>query len=212
VRPRARPVGFVVGAMLIAAACGFPQVSYTSGDGGGVGKDGSLDHGQIDPDSPNTEGSSSGDDVATDGNDASFDSGYMFEAAPDAPECDMDQDGHLAEASYMGKPPQNTACVDAGGNDCDDFDSHAHPGVTAFQTWPAHPPTNGDWNCDGMVEKEFNINVSCGVLNLGACPSTQGFTGDPICGTAGSYVTCVVMDGILCVTGSTDTTTKQACR
>jgi hypothetical protein len=207
---RRRTVGSVVGAMLIAAACGFPQVSYTN-DGGG-GSDGSLDHKQNDPDSPFSEGSSSGADGATgDGNDASYDSGYTFEAAPDAPSCDEDLDMYLGEASYLGMPPQDMTCVDAGGNDCDDRDSRANPGVgDNYQLYPAHPPTNGDWNCDGIVEKKYAINVTCPLTTVG-CATTEGFTGDPICGLQGPYITCKTGTIILCSVDQT-TMVTQACR
>ncbi len=119
------------------------------------------------------------------------------EAAADAPTCDADNDKWAAQGS-------------CGGLDCDDNDPNANPGVTQFLTLPPTPKTQGDWNCDGRVDKRFKTNVSCGLLDLGSCDNTFGFTGDPVCGNAGPFVQCKA-SGLLCGQG-TLTTNVQGCR
>jgi len=112
--------------------------------------------------------------------------------------CDKDRDGFKAKGGTCG------------GNDCDDDDDRASPSVSTYLTFDATGKGHaGDWNCDGTVKRQFEINVSCGLLGGGACSSTKGFTGNPTCGTSGKYVQCVT-SGALCVEGTT-TTQIQGC-
>ena len=117
--------------------------------------------------------------------------------------CDCDGDGF----NDLAKP----GCADAGGmNDCDDTDSRTHPGQ-GYLVDLAAPPRNGDWNCDGVVNKLYAPNLTCSGLLGATCSATSGFTGDPACGAAGTLVTCVV-SGVSCAVGAQGTMTRQACK
>lgn len=121
------------------------------------------------PDAPTTE-----DVEAGDASDAGVD-------ACKAP-CDCDGDGD----------PAIGAC---GGGDCNDND----PRVSSTAGFVTAPPnvvpdggrgTNGDWNCDNVVEKEGKDGVSCAGKNSDDCLLQVGYVGKPGCGEAGSYITC----------------------
>ena len=196
------------------AACGFPNVSYDTGDGGGGSKGdgpsgtegGSGDAtveggaGESGSDGPGSDGTtgddgSGGDDSTA--SDAPGDAPYVFEAAADAPVCDQDQDTYDVKG---------TTC---GGLDCDDTDKHANPGVKTFQTYAPHPPSNGDWNCDGTVQTQFPTKFNCGLLGSSSCAGKSGFTDSPGCGaTSANFITCKVSTGLLCVTDTTGSNTQ----
>ena len=55
----------------------------------------------------------------------------------EASACDRDRDTYLAEGAPLRRVRLRR------------HDPHANPGVTMYQTYAPHPPTNGDWNCDG---------------------------------------------------------------
>ncbi|MBV9945951.1 MAG: hypothetical protein JOZ69_03795, partial [Myxococcales bacterium] len=126
-------------------------------------------------------------------------------AAGDAPAteagsaCDQDGDGDLA--------PGGTC----GGTDCDDHDPRAYFGEPSFLTFAPTPVTNGDWNCDSRVEKEFPANVTCSLVSLSACDTTAGFTGDPACGASGTLIQCQ-SNGLLGCTIGTSSPRVQGCR
>lgn len=135
-------------------------------------------------------------------NDAAADVVVIPDAAACTALCDCDGDGY----------PDHTreGCAEAPGEqDCDDLDSRTHPNQ-GYVAYAASPPRNGDWNCQGTVEKLHPTNVSCGLLALGACAGVAGFQGDPPCGTEGTYVYCQAV-ALLCVAGS-PTTRKQECK
>lgn len=140
------------------------------------------------------------DAASSDGSD------IISDAAPDAPppedagpDCDVDGDGYAAEGS-------------CGGSDCDDSDPRRNPGVTAPQSHDGGA-TGGDWNCNGVVERLYNYNVSCAGLALGECTNVEGFTTSPRCGQSGTYVTCRPGGALnlLCVVGTSEVRTQQ-CR
>lgn len=112
--------------------------------------------------------------------------------------CDKDRDGYKAQGGTCG------------GNDCDDDDPRANPGVSDFVTYDATGKTHaGDWNCDGTTKRQFNVNQNCGVLGGKTCAEIKGFTGSPTCGTSGTYIECAI-SGALCVQ-VTSTTRIQGC-
>ena len=117
----------------------------------------------------------------------------VVEATMDAPTCDFDHDGYLAGADV-------STC---GGNDCDDTDARANPGIVGFQYWLPLGKMNGDWNCNGMVEKEFKANINCSSLLNVQCDTIQGFTGDdPGCSMLGIFVQCTsALVGLNCMDG-----------
>jgi hypothetical protein len=189
------------------AACGFPNVGYyggadagtgdtTSHGDGGTGDDTTVEGATGESGSDGTAGDgSSGDDSTA--SDAPSDAPYVFEAPADAPVCDQDEDTYDVKGSTCG------------GLDCDDTDKHANPGVTTFQTYAPHPPSNGDWNCDGTVETQFPTSFNCGLLGSSGCAGKSGFTDAPGCGaTSAKFITCKVSTGLLCVTDTTSSNTQ----
>ena len=158
--------------------------------------------------------------------DSAPDSASFDAAVPDAPivsdagakvdasgctTCDCDSDGY----SDLTK----TGCADAGGvQDCDDTDSRSRPSQ-GFLVELGEPPRQGDWNCNGAVEKFYPPNTSCTALSPGApCDATFGFKDNPACGATGMFVTCKstgsppLYVGGGCVVATQNTTTKQACK
>lgn len=157
----------------MAAACTFPAVDFFDGAAdGGAGGDALADAPRV-----------------GDGSQPIADAGIdvrRFEAGADANACDLDEDGYRSKGD---------AC---GGLDCDDTDERANPGVDAALTYGAGPPLNGDWDCNGRVEKTYNVNVSCAGLSILSCGGS-GFTNDPPCGGEGTLVTCgKIQDGLFC--------------
>jgi hypothetical protein len=190
---------------VILGACTFPGVSYETPDGA------SPLEGSIGDDAPvSVESGEAGD--ATTGKDATLDSSvhetslpdalppgdaYVFEAAPDAPPCDQDEDTFLASG----------AC---GGMDCDDHDPRAYPGEMMYLTAVPSQATMGDWNCNHVIEKLYPTKVNC-AASIANCDSVAGFTDDPPCGTLGTFVQCMTMNVIFCVEASSSMQ-LQACR
>ncbi|MGH7293696.1 MAG: hypothetical protein ACRELB_02130 [Polyangiaceae bacterium] len=201
-------VTFAVVSLL--GACSFPQVSYDTGEGGADASQGDGSHDGSASGGGDAGPDSGGDGFAGDDGQAASDApsgdapgdavdDYVFEAAADAPVCDQDQDTYDAKGGTCG------------GLDCDDTDKHANPGVTTYQTYPAHPPSSGDWNCDGKVVMQFPESFNCGLLAGSACAGKSGFTDTPGCGqTSANFITCKVSTALLCVVDTT-TSNTQGC-
>jgi hypothetical protein len=206
-------VAACIAAALPFAACGFPDVTFTTESGeAGAGEAGneaaSGEAGAVD-------GGADGDlmldaaifDALIDGRDPDAaitkDAGGVIDAAGCAAnDCDCDNDTY--------NDLTKSGCAGAGGpSDCDDTRDGVHPNKD-YSAAP-NPPRGGDVNCVDGVEKFYPTKVSCGLLALGACAGVQGFSGDPACGESGPYVFCAVQNAVLCVTGST-TSRTQACR
>jgi hypothetical protein len=202
-----------VGAAVAAVACAFPDVTY-SNDSAAV--DGSpMRETSVGDDSAT---SSDGDGAPASEGDATMDvagsdtsSGadtlppadavddYVFEAAADATACDQDEDGYQAIGPVCG------------GGDCDDQDKRAYPGEPNYLTaLPRVTTMYGDWNCNHVVEKQYSTNVNCRTAIL-TCDNTSGFTGDPPCGTYGTFVQCMTMNLGLCDVAATSMQ-LQACK
>lgn len=175
--------------LVVLPACGFPSPELTA-----AAEDAGVVDSSVVEASPDTAEAASDthapDDVAD----------TTGEAAIDASDpCDKDRDGFKAKGGSCG------------GVDCDDGDGRANPGVSGFVTYDATGKAHGgDWNCDGKLDRQFDINVSCGLLGGAACSSTKGFSGNPTCGTSGKYVQCAT-SGALCVEASSRTEI-QGCR
>lgn len=192
-------------AIAIASACSFPEPALI-----GASEEGGSSSSSGDPsDGPVPDDAGLLDSVfAIDGNANVDPDGAAQEAsvAPDAStvdatgcpdKCDCDGDGFRSN---------NPTCPDAG-RDCNDLDKFIpHDGFVAS------PPVghDGDWDCNGTVLKQFPVNINCGLL---ANCSAAGFTGDPACGTAGTFVTCKpsLLPLVLCEVKSTETVI-QGCR
>jgi hypothetical protein len=187
-------------ALVLAAggACSFPDVTFATDDGG-------LPEAAMEDAPPAVGTDAEGADASADGapsdaqakwdgvgppNDGGSDGSDVGDAA-DAGPCDQDRDGFLAK---------NPTC---GGDDCDDNDPHRNPGVKSYVDTVT---TDGDWNCDGTVEKESRPNVECSPL---ACLFVAGMTTDPGCGQTGTFITCAYQAS--CAIASS-TQKKQGCR
>ncbi len=111
--------------------------------------------------------------------------------------CDCDEDGN-----------ENQGCAAAELADCDDFD----PLIKRNQGWVAEPwpagigGLEGDWNCDGLVERQYTDDLDCALLGCNGA----GFEGKPACGT-GIYKKCVRLSPIGCATETGDARV-QGCR
>jgi hypothetical protein len=166
---------FATGVLLALAACSFPDVTFTpAGEAAGAPEGAPPD----DSSDATTPGDAAADD-ARDGAAADVVDDYRFEASPDAPVCDQDEDKH---------PAIGGSC---GGLDCDDHDPRAYDGEPSFLTFPPTKTTGGDWNCDHIVEKQYTPSIACNLLALGsACDGTFGFQDNPPCGGTGMFVHC----------------------
>lgn len=168
-------VGIVCVAFGMVLACGFPSVDFAV--------DSDFVDGTFVPNETSSGGSSgdvfSPNDAGWDGSDCVGD-----------PECDCDGDGDLSQA--------------CDGGDCDDRNPDVNSKNQNFRD--AAPPGdtdelfhNGDWNCDEVVERQYEAGVKCsGVLNGDyplhqaepLCGARMGFSNDPGCGEVGSFVEC----------------------
>jgi hypothetical protein len=192
---RAVPFGF---ALVAAAACTFPSVTYAPSDAGGEGdvfadsSSGSPQDAPASNEAGPLEGSSDTSspdtvqDVAADDN---------FVPPPDATSCDQDGDGYIAEG----------AC---GGNDCCDTDPSANPGQVTFFTSADHCGSF-DYNCNGRIDYEYPTNLSCSGTSFN-CMGGSGFTGAPACGSLAPFCTCSP-SGLGCA-ASCGMSTQQGCR
>jgi hypothetical protein len=192
---------------VLAAGCSFPTIDRVVPADGSSGEDtGNLSDSISAGD---TEDSSTSDSTVGDSGEVDSaidtmkpdtfvpgsDTGMCKSGSLGTDPCDCDADGYKRADS---------AC---GGDDCDDDDARANPGVKMFSTFAPTMKTNGDWNCDGIPKKKYNENISCGAL-LGDC-TVQGFTTTVKCGATGTYITCKVVP-LGCATNTTGTQT-QAC-
>jgi hypothetical protein len=135
-----------------------------------------------------------------------------FDAASDAPAadascnlCDCDGDGFVTKDAAV--------CPDASGaprSDCDDLDTRANPDAGFSKEVPT-VETKGDWNCDGVTNREFPFNVKCSENGSVGCTSIAGFKDDPPCGSTGQFVTCQTVGGVFCGEATT-TTVVQRCK
>jgi hypothetical protein len=105
--------------------------------------------------------------------------------------CDCDDDKY----NDLGKP----GCASAGGqNDCDDNDTRSHP-LQGYLFDKAESPRNGDWDCNGGVEKLYTReDTTCAGLTLGLnCGNIFGFTQPVPCGEKGPWIRCKKRSGLL---------------
>jgi hypothetical protein len=87
--------------------------------------------------------------------------------------CDEDNDGYLS-----------TACD---GGDCNDHDPRVHPNIVGwvYDVPDAYP--NGDWDCDGTIDKQYPNVITLCTTSCGA----EGFGQATGCGISGWLVECV---------------------
>ncbi len=179
-------VALFLGVTGVALACGFPDVTFTdAGDGSEAGFDATLEAGEAGPLEDATADAS--EDAPEDVRPDVLILGDAGSDVDGGDPCDRDQDGYKAKGGSCG------------GDDCDDLDARAHPGLTGFFTHAIFPPTNGDWDCSGVVDKQFtDVNQACGLISLGKCVQKTGFAADPKCGTQGTYITECIFENLSC--------------
>lgn len=195
-----------------AAACGFPDVDFALEDGAetgtpdGMNADANAADGAVDSAPPKNP------DVDPNGKDkdaSSYDGASKIDAAG-CVTCDCDGDEFATRAGACDGGPGAVF-------DCDDTDRGINPDIDFVDTsaWPSVTPTTTyDWNCDGVVTKQYTYNLNCNLLMLGSdCSKQQGFTTDVGCGQKGTFMTC--KQGLLgllgCAAGPTEQR-KQACK
>jgi hypothetical protein len=118
------------------------------------------------------------------------------ERAPIDDGCDEDHDGSRATG----------AC---GGDDCDDTDPRTHPGAD-FVSEPPPAGRMGDWNCDGVVTKQYPERFTC-FVDTAQCVTVAGFLGDAPCGQNADFITCQLAGGTTCAPEA-PTKHAQGCR
>jgi hypothetical protein len=216
---------FALVAIGVAAlpACGFPGLQYADGDDAAA--DATTDASASDdatgdartPDGAGPDALASNEASASDAaalldgqvaSDAAPDAIAVPDASPDAPvnptdaghdagiDCDQDKDGYRA-----------LACE--GGTDCCDTDPSAHPTQAMFFASQDNC-LSWDYDCDGKIETEILVNITCSGTGLTGCTGGPGFTSDPACGAMAPYSSCVGSGALACSASSTMMAT-QAC-
>jgi hypothetical protein len=189
--------------LVIGAACSFPEVSFAPV--GGTPESGTVD-------SPSGADGQAGDSAPVGANEDVDPTGSMkdastvpeggghIEAGPDGC-CDCDNDNVMADGGTCGKPSR----------DCDDLNKYIFPGQgpVASSTWNTTWTPTYDWDCDGVVLKQYNHGVGKCTSHsqvLDSCAAHQGgFEGDPACGTSGHYVITCANDPNALSTGCVET-------
>ncbi len=160
----------------ILVSCSFPEVTFT--DGPGSGGDGNLETAPRDAPSDATA-----DTALLEGSVRDDATANVPEGSCVPEDCDCDKDTWLRGNCDSGTLHPTRL-------DCDDLDPLRHPDADPSQELP--PPGQvppGDWNCDGKVDKAYEINIKC-VSNIVSCTGGPGFTNDPTCGTKAAYYEC----------------------
>jgi hypothetical protein len=197
-------------ALLAGPGCTFPDPQLEGGadDVGPGGGDAPRADGS---DARVPETGTTGDAPASDDGIDTADTHLIDDTNPPPPDdggedtgtvtCDRDHDGYQPIAAGCAPP--------SGEADCDDDTFAANPSVRDLVI-AAPPPTlplGGDWNCNGVLEKQYTqIAAGCAGLSLG-CTSRSGILADVPCGATTTYVTCAVSTLLGCVDGATTTVT-----
>ncbi|MBX3211095.1 MAG: hypothetical protein KF850_03610 [Labilithrix sp.] len=195
-----RRLVFILGSISLAMgttwACSFPEVTFGPPDDVEAGDDAPApgEGGAADVTDALEEEEQDAGPILIDGSTVDalvvVDAGGKVDAAGCA-SCDCDDDNY----SDLDKP----GCDLAGGApDCDDTDSRTHPNQ-GFLFDKAEPPRNGDWDCNGTVEKLWtNEQATCSGLTLGlGCSNIFGFTAPVACGEKGTWIRCKKRPGLL---------------
>jgi hypothetical protein len=178
-------------ALVVIAACGFPDVMFdtqrdTNASLGGEADDGGstedVDAWSLKPVSPYVE-----DPYARrDGGDAVLDASVCAERAP----CDCDDDGFADVAC----PVDPSTILSSRGQplepgDCDDLDPLRFPGQ-GFVGVPPIPGKSADWNCDGVEEHAHPTPIFCPGTPATGCSDDEGFSGFVACGAVSKLLRC----------------------
>lgn len=216
-RPGPRAWRVLAPLLALAAACTFPDVTFlepgpgtdAGGDGGGIGIDAGLEGA-----SPVDGSAVDGDAADADPPDLRFDASGV-DAAPrtdaEAPvdasscdggpwKCDCDHDGFLDDACVT----REVAAGRDGGfeagtrpGDCDDLDPVRNPaaGPRSDLPRPGAPGKAGDWNCDGVVDRNppalaCKAPTKLGAAIIGCNGGTDGYLAATACGETNDVWTC----------------------
>lgn len=204
-------VATFVAPLVVVAACAFPDVTF------GPGPD-SNEAGTSDANAP--ERDAGRDVVGGDVDTGDVDTGDVVtrneaSAVVDAgaceagkPHCDCDNDGYGdihcdVDASVLGLKL----------DDCDDLDPVRHPDQGFVAEVPP-PGRDGDWNCDGVVDRSPGNDLKCGGSGLGGCTGGSGFVNAPSCGEKADFYSCEPQANALaqCIQKPTGSTPVQLCR
>jgi hypothetical protein len=206
-----------IASLCFLAACTFPDVTIddravedggdavasdtsvaSDGSGGDVGDVAKQDEGVVDSGSIVDSSGIDGSGIDTKVSDTPIDFG------PEATVCDNDGD-HYQKTGPTCTPP--TGMVD-----CDDQSASVNPGVKGWiiDLPPTTSPLQGDWNCDGKVDKQYTTVVSCAGLSVG-CTGRGGVRTVADCGRDLVLVDCVTDTILGCKESPTTKAAKQGC-
>lgn len=201
----------VGGALGVAVACSFPSPEL---------RDDLLPDALAPADAPSVGSDAQpGTDGAVEGQ-VEIDATNPEVVAPlDASKIDGDATVTLPDGEVVNCDEDNDTYAKVGGScggfDCNDKNRDVRPNQGFNTLTPVagdgSPGTNGDWNCNGTIERElkFNVDPSCPSLLGGGC-ANEGFVGEPACGTTARYVRCTPVT--LGCNKSLDTTRPVACK
>jgi hypothetical protein len=198
-------------ALTTLAACSFPDVTIEDKPGDSS----AIDTGANDTKSDSTnvdagDDTSVGEDIGEDSSAEDTEPVLVDTTPPDVTAetntCDKDGDGY--------QPAVGSCVPGTKGADCDDLTGAANPGVKDFigSAPPLSLKPSGDWDCNGIVEKQFPRVADCTKgSSLDCSPAHDGLKADLVCGASGTLVRCKV-DGLLgCVDGATSSV-RQGCK
>lgn len=209
-----RRAGWLVVVMVAASACTFPDVqivdpAHDSSSGDAVDDVAVDDSGDatvkpdvaVDGDATTVVDADAADTTQKDtqGIDV-IDDVTIPDVTPDAASCDQDKDGYQRGGG--------TCHPDTSAIDCDDLNPLAFPGEGAYISAkpPKTMPLAGDWNCDGVVDKQYTAIATCAGLAIG-CNTRGGIKADAPCGGEIVKVDCVLSGIGGCADGTTSAAT-----
>lgn len=139
----------------------------------------------------------SSSDAAADSTDGSLPDHVPDDASSPVDPCDRDRDGVRSESGGCG------------GTDCNDDDPRIHPGAGFVGDVPPDASA-GDWDCDGVVTREYPVNASTSCTSTQCMSHSQGFKGEPACGESATFRRCAPTGGTAC--GAITSTETVRCR
>ncbi|MDF2691861.1 MAG: hypothetical protein K0S65_244 [Labilithrix sp.] len=177
-------VTFALPLVAVGAACTFPDVTFGAAENNdAASEDGGVDGGDADS---TFDAGDFGDVARRDDANQILDASAC--GADGMIKCDCDDD----EYADMNCDVDAAGIVSKRGNplrpgDCDDLDGLRHPNAGLTEAIPVGH--DGDWDCDGTVEREPKGNIKCSGSGLG-CIGDPGFLSEPGCGTKADFYGC----------------------
>ncbi len=177
---------FVGGLLAQAVACSFPDITYVTG---GPGDGATSEVGNGAPVDARSDATAASADVV--------DATGRRDGVASLDAASTDATGEVASPTDVADADASSEAVGPEGGD---FDADAGTTEDAAPDGP---------NCNCPPSSMYPTLVSCGLLAGLLCTQSEGFVGDPPCGTADDYVTCVP-NGLGC--GENHSTRVQQCR